>query len=144
MSEIHKQLESIEGTSAVFAKEVYCCGSATITFPEKEYGRHDPDTQFGHLKARYPGVVIEVSDYWQKRKDLSRLANDYILGSDANICAVLAFDIECKSSKEATLSVWRPRIITNKAGEKELVAQQVVKNQVSLKQSMSIPYTYIK
>jgi hypothetical protein len=41
-------------------------------------------------------------------------------------------NIEYKSSKEATLSVWRPHIEANEAGEKELAAQQTVKNQVCL------------
>lgn len=73
--------------------------------------------------------MIEVS-YSQKRKDLSRLADDYILGSYGNIRVVVGLDIEYKGSKEATLSVWRPHFETNKAGEKELVAQQTVANQI--------------
>ena len=30
------------------------------------FGGHDPDTSFKHLKAQFPGVVIELS-YSQKR-----------------------------------------------------------------------------
>ncbi|KAH7403102.1 hypothetical protein BKA64DRAFT_706616 [Cadophora sp. MPI-SDFR-AT-0126] len=33
----------------------------------------------------------------------------------------MGLDIEYKTGKKATLSVWRPNIITNEAGEKELV-----------------------
>ena len=73
--------------------------------------------------------MIEVS-FSQKRKDLARLADDYILGSDGNIRAVVCLDIEYKGSKEATLSVWRPHFETNEAGVKELVSQQTVTNQV--------------
>jgi hypothetical protein len=45
--------------------------------------RHEPDAVFEHLEAQYPGVVIEAS-FTQKRKDLPRLADSYILGSDGN------------------------------------------------------------
>ena len=104
VEEIQVQLKSIEGASAGFAKEIGFEGSASIKFADQEYSRHDPDAQFQHSKAQYPGVVIEVS-YSQKRKDLARLADDYILGSDSDIRAVVSLDIEYKTNKEATLSV---------------------------------------
>jgi hypothetical protein len=65
------------------------------------------------FKARYPGVIIEVS-YSQKRKDLPSLADDYILGPDSDICAVVGVDVGYKD-KAATLSVWRPEIQVNDA-----------------------------
>jgi len=68
--------------------------------------------------------------YSQKRKDLERLANDYILGSDSDIRVVMGLDIEYKTGKKATLSIWRPNVITNEASEKELVAQLIIANQV--------------
>jgi hypothetical protein len=126
--EIKLQLKSIQGSSATFAKQIRSPGSATIKFGDKGYGKHDPDAQFWHPKGYYPGVVIEVS-YSQKRKDLFRLADDYILGSNGNIRVVVGLDIEY-SGKEATWSVWRPHFETNKAGEKELVARQTVINQI--------------
>ena len=129
VEEIQVQLRSIQDRSAEFANEIRPGGSASIKFTDEEYGKHDPDAQFRHSKAQFPGVVIEVS-YSQKRKDLERLADDYILGSDSDIRVVVGLDIEYKTGKKATLSVWRPNIITNEAGEKELVAQLVVANQV--------------
>jgi hypothetical protein len=129
VEEIKVQLRSIQGPSAEFAKEISSEGSTTLKFDDKEYGKHDPDAQFRHSKAQFPGVVIEVS-YSQKRKDLDRLADDCILGSDGNIQVVVGLDIEYKASKQATLSVWRPNIITNEAGEEELVSQPIVANQV--------------
>lgn len=128
VDEIQGQLRSIQATSAEFAKEIRSGGSASIKFTDKEYGKHDPDAQFRHSQAQFPGVVIEVS-YSQKRKDLERLADDYILGSDSDIRVVVGLDIGYKTGKQATLSVWRPSIITNEAGEKELVAQ-IVADQV--------------
>lgn len=129
VEEIQVQLKSIQDSSAGFAKEIRSGGSASIKFADEEYGKHDPDAQFRHSKAQFPGIVIEVS-YSQKRKDLERLADDYILGSESDIRVVVGLDIEYKTSKKATLSVWRPNIITNEAGEKELVAQLIVANQV--------------
>ncbi|ELR07553.1 hypothetical protein GMDG_08468 [Pseudogymnoascus destructans 20631-21] len=128
VEEIQVQLKSIQNASAEFAKEIRSGGSASIKFADEEYGKHDPDAQFRHSKAQFPGIVIEVS-YSQKRKDLERLADDYILGSDSDILVVVGLDIEYKTGKKATLSVWRPNIITNEAGEKELVAQLIVANQ---------------
>jgi len=134
VEELQVQLKSIQNTSAEFAREIRSGGLASIKFSDEEYGKHDPDAQFQHSKAQFPGIVIEVS-YSQKRKDLERLADDYILGSDSNIRVVVGLDIEYKSSKKATLSVWRPNVITNEAGEKELVAQLIVANQVCIHHS---------
>jgi hypothetical protein len=143
VEEIQAQLKSIESVSAAFAKEISSGGSASIKFIDEEYGKHDPDAQFQHSKAQYPGVVIEVS-YSQKRKDLARLADDYILGSDSDIRVVVGLDIEYNANKEAALSIWRPDIETNEAGEKELVARQTVINQVCLTQSKPASHAYIK
>lgn len=76
VEEIRAQLKSIEGPSAGFVQEIFSGRSATIKFPDQEYGKHDPNMQFVHLQALYLGVIIEVS-YSQKRKDLGRLADDY-------------------------------------------------------------------
>jgi hypothetical protein len=118
VEEIKFQLTSIECAPAAFAKGIGFGGSASIKFPDQEYSKHDPDAQFRHSKAQYPGVVIVVS-YSQKRKDLARLADDYILGSDSSIRAVVGLDIEYKASNEdATLSVWRPHFEANEARER--------------------------
>jgi hypothetical protein len=134
VEELQLQLRSIASSrsrSAEFAQEVEAGGSATIDFADSEYGRHDPDAQFRHSRAQYPGVVIEVS-YSQKRRDLARLADDYILGSDGDIRAVVGLDVEYRGSKKATISVWRPQIVSNGAGEGELIAVQAVTDQVYL------------
>jgi hypothetical protein len=130
---IQRQLGSIAGrkdASAKFAQNIKDCGSPRLTFPDSDYGPHDPDTAFRHLRAKYPGVIIEVSYSW-KRKDLPRLADDYILGSDGNIHAVIGLDVEYRG-KMATLSVWRPRFFINDDGDEELEAEQTVVDQVCL------------
>jgi hypothetical protein len=76
-----------------------------------EVSTHHPDASFGHEEAMYPGVIIEVA-YSQKRKNLYRLAEDYLLKSDNSIRAVIGLDIEygTPGSRKATLSVWRADI----------------------------------
>lgn len=75
-------------------------------------------------------MIFEVS-YSQKQRDLGRLADDYILGSDGNIRVVVGLDIEYQSkskeasNKAATLSVWRPKI-TLDGNTQELTAHQEV------------------
>jgi len=71
--EIKRQLNSIaerNDASGEFARNIVDSGSTHLTFPDSDYGPHDPDGSFRHLEARYPGIIIEVS-YSQKRKDLA-------------------------------------------------------------------------
>jgi hypothetical protein len=73
VAEIVHQLRSItsrQGPSAEFARDIEPRGSTTIKFDSSEYGKHDPDAEIGHSKARNPGVVIEVP-YSQKKEGLS-------------------------------------------------------------------------
>jgi hypothetical protein len=116
------------GPVAEFTRMIRSNGSASITFADPKFGRHDPDASFKHLSARYPGVVIEVS-YSQKRGDLRRLADDYILGSDGSIRLVIGIDIGY-NNKCATVSTWRPKFQVNDAGKEEFVAHQTLSNQV--------------
>jgi hypothetical protein len=48
--------------------------------------------------------------YSQKKKDLSRLTDEYILSSDADIRVVIGIDIKYKGGKKAPVSIWRPHI----------------------------------
>ncbi|KAH7371617.1 hypothetical protein BKA64DRAFT_587455 [Cadophora sp. MPI-SDFR-AT-0126] len=130
VEEIQDQLKAIRGPSASFARQITTGASSRIKFPDKEYGSHDPDAQFDHSDAQYPGVVIEVS-HTQKRRDLPHLADDYILGSDANIKVVVGLDIEYRADKAgtATISVWRPAIEVDE-GVDCLVARQTVDSQM--------------
>ena len=132
VQEILRQLSSIaclEGPSAELAREVIYHGSADIVFDDPDYGKHSPDASFGHSRAQYPGVIIEIS-YLQKRKDLSHLADDYILGSDGNIHAVVGLDVDYKGNL-GSLSVWRPVIKRGYDGVPTLQAEKTVANQVS-------------
>lgn len=134
VEELKRQLASIarsESSSAIYARNIKSRRSTTISFGDSEYGVHQPDHQFQYLNSPYPSVVIEVS-YSQHGKKLRSLADDYILGSNGKIRAVVGVDIEYGVGKTATLSVWRPRVKSNDLGKKELDAEQVVTEQVCL------------
>jgi hypothetical protein len=57
-----------------------------------KFPKRSPDASLAHADAQYPSIVIETS-YSQTQKNLARLADDYVCGSDGNIAVVLGFDI---------------------------------------------------
>jgi hypothetical protein len=70
--------------------DIYLCGFDAV---HGRFPKRSPDASLAHTDAQYPSIVIETS-YSQTRKNLARLANDYICGYDGNIAAVLKFDIQ--------------------------------------------------
>ncbi|MCJ1469036.1 hypothetical protein MMC07_007668 [Pseudocyphellaria aurata] len=115
-------------SSAMFARGIKSNSTSTFNFYDKAYGPHSPDASFKHRKARFSSVILEVS-YSQKRKDLSRLADEYLLGSDARIRVVIGIDVEYRGTKKACVSIWRPHFGVNDVGLKELSALQTVTDQ---------------
>jgi len=118
-----------DSPSAKFADDIENSASAEIVSKDAQYGSHQPDASFQHFDAQYPGVILELS-YSQKKKDLSRLADAYILGSNADIRVVVGIDVEYKGSKKASISIWRPYIGVDAVGEKELSVVQTVTEKV--------------
>jgi hypothetical protein len=97
--------------AALFAQKVQLAHSTEIYFlvnnaPPSTKSKHKPDASFWHDDAQYPGVIIEVA-YSQKRKRLGRLAEDYLLDSDASVRVIISLDIKYsrKWSRKATLLV---------------------------------------
>ncbi|KAK3943624.1 hypothetical protein QBC46DRAFT_27069 [Diplogelasinospora grovesii] len=86
--------------------------------------RREPDGQFQHHWPAYPGVVLEVS-YSQDRKDLRKLASDYILGSNGDIKAVIGLDVNY-NGKQSTVSLWRPNYFEEDGEEILEVRQEIV------------------
>lgn len=135
---IRSQLKDIRGGSgsaATFARSVQAARSTEIYFPVEDLptgtrSKHEPDASFWHSDAQYPGVIIEVA-YSQNRKNLSRLAEDYLLDSDASVQVVVGLDIEYGSvkSRKATLSTWRTQVLHTSDGD-ELRVVQTVANEV--------------
>lgn len=110
-----KAIRSGEGPQAQFAQKVRPARSTEIEFPvdsgpADEKSRYEPDTSFWHDDAKYPGVVVEVA-YSQKKGRLDRLAENYLLDSDASVQVVVGLHVEYsqKGSRKAALSVWRTR-----------------------------------
>jgi hypothetical protein len=126
-----KVIRSRSGRAASFAQKVRPARSSELDFelddaPPGTKSKHDPDASFWHDDARYPGVIIEVA-YSQKRKKLGRLAEDYLLDSDASVQVVVGLDIEygSKGSRKATLSVWRTHVANTADGDELRVVQEI-------------------
>lgn len=94
--------------------------------PPGTRSKYEPDASFWHKDARYPGVIIKVA-YSQKRKRLARLAEDYLLDSNASVQVVVGLDIEYgkKGLRKATLSVWRTHVVITAEGNELRVVQEV-------------------
>ena len=84
------------------SSDVYFYGHKAI---DERYPKHSPDASFAHAKSQYPSIVIETL-YSQRQKDLAKLADEYVSGSDGNIAIVLGLDIEYGiGSKKVSLSI---------------------------------------
>ncbi|KAF2022604.1 hypothetical protein EK21DRAFT_105697 [Setomelanomma holmii] len=119
--DIRRQLRKIQngsGKTAEFAQKVYSARSTEIHYDARSSkSKNEPDASFKHEDAEFPGVIVEVA-YSQNKADLRRLAEDYILDSDTNVRVVVGLYIEYghKKSRKATLSVWRPELVTTDDG----------------------------
>ncbi|KAF2458011.1 hypothetical protein BDY21DRAFT_303212 [Lineolata rhizophorae] len=118
------------GDAAAFARKEQPARSTAIYFPvdgaPNTKSKHEPDASFWHTGARYPGVIIEVA-YPQKTKKLGRLAEGYLLDSNASVQVVLGLDIEYgrKGSRKATMSIWRTQMVGPPDGKELTVVQEV-------------------
>lgn len=98
-----------------FISDVYLYGHEVI---DERYSKQSSDAFFAHAKSQYPSVVIETL-YSQRQKDLTRLVDEYVFGSDENIAMVFGLDIEYGiGSKKASLSIWRSRLMPDPEKEK--------------------------
>jgi hypothetical protein len=121
---------------AAIARDISFDASTDIEFEstsndEQEYASRSPDAAFRHNDAGYPSIIIETS-FSQKRKDLARIAEHYILGSYGNIRMVVGLDIEYRGSKRATVSVWESDMGLKEDGTMYLRAKKTVNNEVWL------------
>ena len=84
---------------------------------DQPYILRQPDEQFQHEEAEYPGVVYEIACS-QDSRELDKAAWTYITYSNANIKAVVGFELGYGKNKEARISMWQPRYL--KEGEEGL------------------------
>ncbi|KAF9732014.1 hypothetical protein PMIN01_09943 [Paraphaeosphaeria minitans] len=88
--------------------------------------RYHPDISFGHKDARFPGLIVEVA-FSQDYKQLRRLAENYLLDSDANVRVVVGINIAYdKVSRKATISIWRPKLSKTPNGYDLEVEEEVM------------------
>jgi hypothetical protein len=94
------------GKAGEFASKVANRDSSRILLEEVDSKwpvRRQPDTQFQHNDTAHPGVVVEVS-YSQDRKNLPKLAQDYIIYSNGDNKAVIGIDNNY-GGRESTVSL---------------------------------------
>lgn len=149
---IRSQLKAIRDGSdkaALFAQKVRPARSTKIYLPVDDAppntkSKHEPDASFWHDDAQFPGVIIEVA-YSQKRKRLGRLAEEYLLDSDASVQVVVGLDIEYgkKGSRKATLSVWRTQVF-HTADEDELRVVQEITDKVCPNQEIMLSHQFLR
>lgn len=142
---IHDQLQQVRGRGGVighWARNIVPAGSSDIQLNlsdvRPDRSKRSLDTSFTHQDARFPGLVVEVA-YSQKAKDLPRLADDYILGSDGNIMMVIGLDLEYRGSSCAKAYVWKAQhTIDPETAQKDL-STQLVHTNVSSRVSLTSP-----
>ncbi|KAJ4612612.1 hypothetical protein HRR86_008738 [Exophiala dermatitidis] len=132
ISEHLRLLSRESGPAAEFAKDIRDVGSATIRARDPDYGSHDPDSSFQHLRSPLPTVIIEVA-HSQNGRILRNLAEEYIFGNDLVIRVVVGVDIEYSKNKRAVFSVWRAKEQSSGA-DKFWVVESTVTNQISVPQ----------
>ena len=82
--------------------DIYLYGYEAI---DDQYPKHISDVFSAHLDPQYPSIVIETL-YSQHHKELARLTDKYIYGSDDNIAVILGLDIKyCVGFRTASLFI---------------------------------------
>lgn len=141
------RIASREDEAGRFTSNIISGRTARILLQEGTSGRGEssrplhrqPDEQFLHKDATYPGVIIAVS-YSQDSRDLRRLTQDYILYSNGDIKLVISIDIN--EDKEYTVLSWRPRYTSVVNDVDDLQVVQEVERRVSCSLSSSFGEFY--
>ena len=112
----------IDSVRSESTSDVYLNGHEPI---DERYPKYTPDASFARADSQYPSIVIETS-YSQQTKNLARLADVYICGSDENIGVVLGLDIEYGvGSKRASISIWRPGFAPDPQNKEGMILKTV-------------------
>lgn len=130
---IEEQLDIVRdgnNRAATLARKIGNYGSTSIFLEDDT--RRDPGGQLRYEGARWPPFIIEIANSQSKKrggKDLSKLADQYIIESSGNIQAVLGIFLDYRTTKKATLSIWRPSYGVDRQGE-YLAAEETLVSQV--------------
>lgn len=137
------RIASGNNEAAKFAARISCVWSGSIQLREfdldddieisdHDYIQRQPDEQFQHDEAVYPGVVYEIACS-QDGKDLEKAAWTYIPYSNGDIKAVVGFELGYGKNKEARLSHWQPRYLKDgEEGHEILEVQTVIDRDVRI------------
>lgn len=105
-----REIKTESGYTGEFAARIKNVGSASIFMQEITKDgvalERQPDAQFQHKDARFPGTLVEVM-YSQNENDVDKRAWQYIQATEGAIKVVIGISINC-SGKPSTLTVWRP------------------------------------
>ncbi|KFY89251.1 hypothetical protein V500_05836 [Pseudogymnoascus sp. VKM F-4518 (FW-2643)] len=104
----HMATEAKDAEEKSSLKTIMIKGSMDIPLMHhgQKLGKRSPDGQFARERAKFPAVIIEMA---YSRKNLTEIAEEYILCSRGRTKCVIGLDIYCgKSSvnKTARLSKW--------------------------------------
>ena len=143
--ETNTQLQRIKSgndEAARFAARISSVRSGSIQLREfdsdddtemdQPYIQRQPDDQFQHAEAEYPGVVYKVACS-QNSRELRKAAWTYIKYSNANIKAVVGFELGYGKNKEARISLWQPRYLEeDEEGLETLDVEAIINRDVRL------------
>lgn len=122
------KLSAGHGKKAEFASKLGFSGKCAVKikkFDNDTLSYKSPDSQVKHCHARYPGVIIEVA-HVGREKYATRKAKDFVDATNNNVRAVLViFTNPDPSTKEATFSIWRPKVVGDTLKAFQAVAEQV-------------------
>ncbi|MCJ1348169.1 hypothetical protein MMC31_006400 [Peltigera leucophlebia] len=100
--------------------------STTIYFDDG--GHRSPDLQFIYNDVEYPSLIVEVASQTETGSSLPKLADRYIVMSDANILLVIGVEVAYRGEKKGAISTWCPEYGTDDKGD-YLASQQTIVSQ---------------
>lgn len=111
------QISSQDGialTTAEFAEGIVNRRRSTIYYPPpfsttKKETERSPDSSWVYRGVHKPSCIIEVANS-QTTKNVAKLAEEYIWGTNAAVRTVVGFDFDSRTKKGATMSVWRAKL----------------------------------
>lgn len=128
ITQFNELVKSFPQPARKYLEGVRHCGTTDVRLCHQppngrwSFAKRSPDVSFRHLKEKYPSVIVEVS-YSQQRKNLERLADNYIVVSEGDVAVVIGIDLEYRGI-EARIMMWRPRIVKELDGSEAIVSEQ--------------------
>lgn len=137
--EINTQLErlaAIDNSHGAFAAQIRDATSSRILFRTENpdsgirgFIRREPDAQFKHIDAIFPGVIFEVS---QHGEDFEQLASDYITCSGGDIKAVIGIILNDGGTRQSTITLWRTCFVRDQGNpEAQAEVRHEIEHEVS-------------